>query len=110
MQNLVHIYENNNQLIEKFIISTLQRMHLDDASPKSYTKLKETLPSLELMYACDDHFIQTSANIAENLEEIEHIGKDRNYLVESCDFRTRFCVSEPYISGASGNLSGVSSR
>ena len=104
MQNLVHIYEQNSPLINKFIISTLHRLHFKDVSLSSYDKLHETLPSLELMYTCDEDLIQTSANISDGLEEPEHIGKDRNYLVESCDFKTRFCISEPYISGASGNL------
>lgn len=104
MQNLVHIYEQNSPLIKKFIISTLHRLHFKDVSLSTYDKLHNTLPSLELMYSCDEDLIQTSANIGDGLEEPEHIGKDRNYLVESCDFKTRFCISEPYISGASGNL------
>lgn len=104
MQNLVNIYEQNSPLINKFIISTLHRLHFKEVSLSSYDKLHDTLPSLELMYTCDEDLIQTSANISDGLEEPEHIGKDRNYLVESCDFKTRFCISEPYISGASGNL------
>ncbi len=104
MQNLVHIYEANSPLIKKFIISTLHRLHFKDVSPKSYRQLHNTLPSLELMYACDEELVQTSANISDAIEDIDHIGQDRSYLVESCDFKTRYCVSEPYISGASGYL------
>ncbi len=104
MQNLVHIYEQNSPLIEKFIISTLHRLEFEEVSAETYDKLHETLPSLELMYACDKELIQTSANVSNGLQEIEHVGKDRSYLLESCVFQTRFCISEPYISGASGNL------
>ncbi len=104
MQNLVNIYETNAPLIKKFIISTLHRIHFKDVNVKNYGMLHDTLPSLELMYACDKDLIQVSANIGDGFEEPEHIGRDRNYLVESCEFKTRFCISEPYISGASGNL------
>jgi len=104
MQSLVHIYEQNSKLIEKFIISTLQRVHFEDASTKTYNGLQETLPSLELMYACDDNLIQISPNIGDGLEEFEHIGRNRDYLMDGCNNDVRFCVSEPYISGASGNL------
>ncbi len=104
MQNLVNVYEQNRPLINKFIISTLHRLNFHDVSSDTYDKLHDTLPSLELMYACDNDLRQTSANFGDGFEESEHIGKDRNYLVESCEFKTRFCISEPYISGASGNL------
>ena len=82
MQNLAHIYEQNSPLIKKFIISTLHRHQFEDASTTIYDKLHETFPSFELMYACDEDLIQTSANFGDGLEEPEHIGKNRSYLVE----------------------------
>lgn len=104
MQQLVYLYEQNSQLIEKFIISTLTRLNFEETSLSTYKKLHETFPSLELMYECDENLVQTSANLGEGLEEIEHIGRKRDYLVDEKELNRRYFISDPYISSATGNL------
>jgi hypothetical protein len=48
MQNLVKIYNDNSELIEKFIISTLRRLHIEEVSKNSFDRMYDTFSSLEL--------------------------------------------------------------
>jgi hypothetical protein len=104
MQQLVKLYEQNRPLIEKFILSTLTRLNFEETTSETYKKLHETFPSLELMYECDENLIQTSANLGEDFEEIEHIGRRRDYLIDKKELEKRYFISDPYISSATGNL------
>jgi hypothetical protein len=104
MQQLVKLYEENRPLIEKFILSTLTRLNFEETTLETYKKLHETFPSLELMYECDKDLVQISANLGEDFEEIEHIGRKRDYLIEEKELSRRYFISDPYISSATGNL------
>lgn len=104
MQQLVKLYEQNRPLIEKFILSTLTRLNFEETTSETYKKLHETFPSLELMYKCDENLVQTSANLGEDFEEIEHIGRKRDYLIDKKELDKRYFISDPYISSATGNL------
>lgn len=104
MQQLVKLYEQNRPLIEKFILSTLTRLNFEETTSETYKKLHETFPSLELMYECDENLVQTSANLGEDFEEIEHIGRKRDYLIDKKELDKRYFISDPYISSATGNL------
>ena len=105
MNYLVQPYERNRQLIQKFIISTLRRLDLKQATSTTYKELSESFPSLELMYECNNDLIQISPNIGKDTEEIAQIGKKRHYLVEKGAFeKSDYFVSEPYISSATGRL------
>lgn len=104
MQHLVKTYNKNTQLIEKFIISTLRRLHIEDASRNSFDKLHDTFSSLELIYQCDNDLTQVSANFGGGIEEREHIGKNRDYLLNVEDITSTYYVSEPYISSTTGSL------
>ncbi|PHR56907.1 MAG: hypothetical protein COA44_07300 [Arcobacter sp.] len=104
MQDLVKIYNDNTHLIEKFLISTLKRLHIQKVSEESYEELHKTFSSLELMYECNDDLVQASANFGKNIEDLEHIGKNRDYLININDIKDSYYVSEPYISSTTGSL------
>jgi len=104
MQHLVQVYNENAELIEKFIISTLNRLHIEAATKKSFVKLHKTFASLELMYECNKDLIQVSSNFGIGLDEAEQIGKDRGYLFDKKDIDKPYYISEPYLSSATGNL------
>lgn len=104
MQNLVQLYEKNNSLIEKFIISTLKQVNLHHADSDAFRKLRLSFPSLELMYECDEKLIQVSPNIGEKLEDEDQIGKNRAYLCDVDKVQGSSYISEPYISSATGYL------
>lgn len=104
MQNLVRSYTSNAPLIEKFILTTLGRMSLKVLNVDLATRLFKTFPSLELLYKCDEGFIQNSPNIYVDREEGHHIGADRAYLVDEIALQKGYHISEPYISAATGFL------
>lgn len=104
MQHLVKLYEQNSNLIEKFIVSSLRRVHMDRIDNESYKLLRDSFPSLELLYVCDDNMIQTSANYGESGEDLTQIGKNRGYLIDNGSMTEDYYVTEPYISSATGML------
>jgi len=104
MQHLVKLYEQNRPLIERFIASTLKRAQLKTVTNSSYALLKESFPSLELIYACDKEMNQVSANLGDKIEDETRIGENRSYLLDPEKFDGEFFVTEPYISSVSGTL------
>jgi len=104
MQHLVQIYNENTELIEKFIISTLRRLHIEDVSKKSFEKLHNTFASLELMYSCNKDMVQTSSNFGLNGETTGHRGEKRDYLFNKDNMDEPYNISEAYISSATGSL------
>lgn len=104
MQNLVKSYTSNAALIEKFIINSLGRFSLKAFDTDLAKRLFKTFPSLELVYKCDEGFVQNSPNIYVDYEEGEHIGADRSYLVDENALEKGYHLSEPYISTATGYL------
>lgn len=104
MQNLVRSYAANAPLIEKFIITSLGRVSLKTFNVQLAERLYKTFPSLELIYQCDEGFVQNSPNIYIDREETHHAGADRAYLVDENTLEKGYQVSEPYISTATGHL------
>jgi len=104
MQHLVKLYEKNSHLINKFIVSSLRRLHMEEVNSESFKLLKEAFPSLELLYECDAELRQVSANYDEFGEDLGQIGKNRDYLLDISNMEGDFYVTEPYISSATGML------
>ncbi|MFA6143392.1 MAG: hypothetical protein WCW84_01890 [Sulfurimonas sp.] len=104
MQDLVKSYEANASLIQKFILSTLGNVSLKTLDVRLTERLYKTFPSLELLYKCDEGFVQNSPNIYADKEEMYHIGADRLYLVNEAEIQKGFYISDPYISTATGFL------
>jgi len=104
MQNLVRSYAANAPLIEKFILTSLGRVSLKTFNVQLAERLYKTFPSLELVYKCDEGFVQNSPNIYADREEGHHAGVDRTYLVDEVAIQKGHHVSEPYISTATGHL------
>lgn len=104
MQDLVKSYEANASLIQKFILSTLGNVSLKTLDVRLTERLYKTFPSLELLYKCDEGFVQNSPNIYADKEEHYHIGADRLYLVNEAEIQKGFYISDPYISTATGFL------
>jgi len=104
MQDLVRSYAANADLIQKFILSTLGNVSLKTLNVQLIERLYKTFPSLELLYMCDEGFVQNSPNIYTNREEHYHVGVDRVYLVNEKEIQKGYYISEPYISTATGFL------
>jgi len=106
MQENMITYKKNSSDIKNFLIETIFNLgSLLERENNSFKKLFKTLPSLELVYACNENMMQTSANIYRNKKSNLPIGRDRNYLLEKIKFNsTHIAISEPYISSATGEL------
>ena len=104
MQNLVSIYEENSKLIQKFIVSSLKRMHMNGFDEKVAEHLFSIFPNLELLYECDERFVQISENLSPSGRDKKKIGMDRSYLVDETAFTNEVYFHDPYISAATGNL------
>ncbi|HZF71713.1 hypothetical protein [Sulfuricurvum sp.] len=105
MQDLVRSYAANAPLIQKFILTTLGNVSLKTLNVQLVERLYKTFPSLELLYKCDEGFVQNSPNIySTSKEEHHHIGVDRSYLIDEVAIQKGFYISEPYISTATRHL------
>lgn len=104
MQNLVTIYEENAELIQKFIISSLKRISLSALDESVAGELFSIFPSLELLYECDEGFVQVSENFSPSGRAVVQAGIDRSYLVDAEALREGCYFHDPYISAATGSL------
>ncbi len=104
MQDLVKSYTANAPLFEKFILTTLGKVSLKTFDVQLAQRLFRTFPSLELVYKCDEGFVQNSPNIYAESEDHNEIGADRSYLVDEVAIQKGHYISEPYISTATGYL------
>jgi uncharacterized Tic20 family protein len=104
MQDLVRSYSANAPLIQKFILNTLGNVSLKHLNVQLIERLYKTFPSLELLYKCDEGFVQNSPNIYINREEHHHVGVDRSYLIDEVAIQKGHYISDPYISTATGFL------
>jgi hypothetical protein len=116
VKHLVKIYEDNYQMLERFISSTLLRLsNKNEIENIDIENMYKLFPSLELVYITDHSFVQTSPNIErDGVRKSEHVGVKRDYLLY--DFGTNvedkieitcvgdITIKEPYISANSGNV------
>ena len=100
MHELVDIYEQNKDLVQDFIVSSLKQV---DLMYDQYIKeLFDVFPSLELVYECDRDLIQNSENSYRHKTDMSAIGIDRSYIFKNRELDVFF--SKPYISTATGKL------
>ncbi len=104
MQDLVRTYNANSELISKSIINSLNKIDLQNIDEDIHKLLFTTFSCLELIYTSDDKYVQTSPNIYIDRLEEHHRGLERGYLVNRAKLQKRYCVSEPYISSATGSV------
>ncbi|MCW8821790.1 MAG: hypothetical protein OQK45_06160 [Sulfurovum sp.] len=105
MKEFINVYENNQEDIEKFIITTLKNNGsiLAEAS-SNYKKVFKTFPSMELAYVTDQDFNQCDANIFRNKTELSAKGQSRAYMsTKVMQKDDEFSISTPYISSATGH-------
>lgn len=100
MQDLVAVYNANKELIQKFILSSLEQIDLYNKQP--IDQLFSAFPSLELVYSCDDALVQNSPNYFRKSQDRTKEGISRSYLLKEQGVRYEF--SDPYISTATGKL------
>jgi len=110
MQHLVEVYEKNREMIEKFITSTLIRVHNNKLISTTQKELFKLFPSLELIYLTDSNLQQVSPNFEKKgKKDSSHIGADRDYLICNSEKSLKeqqsdITFKEPYISTTTGNL------
>jgi hypothetical protein len=104
MQNLVSIYEENADLIQKFILASIQRIGLVHLTEKNVKHIFAVFPSLELAYETDEGFAQTSANHSRHKKDSTAVGADRSYLIDESRLTGDYYFHEPYLSTTTGHL------
>jgi uncharacterized Tic20 family protein len=104
MQNLVSIYEENRDLIDRFIISSLRKVGLMQMNDHIKARLFSIFPNLELLYESDEGFVQVSPNYTRSGDDPSHIGIDRSYLIDERALQKGYYVHDPYISTTTGHL------
>ena len=104
MKEFINVYEENQEDIEKFIITTLKNTgSILSETSNNYKKIFQTFPSMELLYITDQDFNQTSPNIFRNKKDVSEEGKNRAYMSTKLMQKDEaFSISSPYISSATG--------
>lgn len=104
MKEFINVYGENQEDIEKFIITTLKNTgSILSESSKNYKKIFQTFPSMELLYITDQDFNQTSPNIFRNKKDESEEGKNRAYMSTKLIQKDEaFSISSPYLSSATG--------
>jgi hypothetical protein len=104
MKEFIEVYKENQEDIEKFIITTLKNTgSILSETSKNYKKIFQTFPSMELLYITDQDFNQTSPNIFRNKKDVSEEGKNRAYMsTKLMQKNEEFSISSPYISSATG--------
>ncbi|WP_373031103.1 hypothetical protein [Sulfurovum sp.] len=105
MKEFVKVYEENQEDIEKFIITTLKNNGSILAETSSnYKKVFQSFPSMELLYVTDQDFKQCGANIFRHKRDLSAKDKGRAYMrTKVMQKDDEFSVSPPYISSATGH-------
>ena len=104
MQNLVSIYTDNEKLIQKFILSSIQKVGIVHLNGKNVKHLFSVFPSLELAYETDEGFAQISPNFSHHKADSSAVGADRSYLIDESRLKGDYYFHEPYLSTTTGHL------
>jgi len=105
MKEFIKIYEDNQDDIEKFLLTTLKNTgSLLEASQTEYKKIFQTFPSMELAYITNADFVQESGNRYRRKVDLSVNGQNRAYLsTKFIEKEDDFLLSMPYISSATGH-------
>ncbi|MDM5263849.1 hypothetical protein PF327_06525 [Sulfurovum sp. XTW-4] len=105
MKEFIEVYQENQEDIEKFIMTTLRNNgSILTEKAKNYKKTFQTFPSMELLYITDKDFNQTSPNISRSKTDESEVGKNRSYMsTKVMQKDEEFSISTPYISSATGH-------
>ena len=104
MQNLVSTYNENADLIQKFILASIEKVGIVHLTNSNVKHLFSVFPSLELAYETDEGFVQTSPNYARGKLDQSAVGADRSYLIDEQKLRGDYYFHEPYLSTTTGHL------
>jgi len=104
MQNLVSIYDDNAELIKKFIIASIEKVGIVHLSNSNVKHLFSVFPSLELAYETDEGYAQTSPNYGRNKIDHAAAGADRSYLIDESRLIGDYYFHAPYLSTTTGHL------
>jgi len=104
VKEFIKIYEDNQEDIEKFIITTLKNNGSILAETSSnYKKVFKIFPSMELLYVTDLEYTQCAPNVFRNKTEVSAKGKSRSYLsTKVVQKEEDFSISTPYLSSTTG--------
>lgn len=104
MQNIVSIYNENADLIQRFILSSIRKLGISHLTDQNVKHLFNVFPSLELAYETDEGFAQISPNYRRIKSDRNAIGSDRSYLVNERALQGQYYFHEPYLSTTTGHL------
>ena len=105
MQEFMSIYEQHQDEVEKFILTTLKNHgSLHSQSLNNYRNIFQKFPSVELVYVTNLDFEQTTENFYRNKQDSSVKGMNRDYMnTRVLEKEESFSVSTPYISSATGH-------
>ncbi|MBT8349200.1 MAG: hypothetical protein HKP62_07130 [Sulfurovum sp.] len=105
MKDFIKVYDDNQEDIEKFIITTLKNNgSILGKTSNKYKKLFKTFPSMELIYITDQEFNQCDANFFRNKTDLSVKDTNRAYMhTKVMKKDDEFSISTPYISSATGH-------
>jgi hypothetical protein len=104
MQNLVSIYSENEDLIQKFILASIEKVGIVHLTKQNVKHLFTVFPSLELAYETDEGLVQTSPNYARGKSDQSAAGADRSYLIDEQKLTGDYFFHAPYLSTTTGHL------
>ena len=104
MQNLVSTYNDNAELIQKFILASIEKVGIVHLTNSNVKHLFSVFPSLELAYETDEGLVQTSPNYARSKNDPSAVGADRSYLIDENRLNTGYYFHAPYLSTTTGHL------
>lgn len=104
MQNIVSIYNDNADLIQRFILSSIRKLGISHLTDKNTKHLHNVFPSLELAYETDEGFTQVSPNYGYKGADKSAVGIDRSYLIDERTMHGQYYFHEPYLSTTTGHL------
>ena len=104
MKEFIKVYEENQEDIEKFVITTLKNNgSLLAETSSNYKKVFKTFPSMELLYVTDSEYTQCAPNVFRNKIEVSAKGKSRAYIsTKVVQKEEDFFISTPYLSATTG--------
>lgn len=105
MKEFIKVYEEHQEDIEKFIITTLKNNGSILAKASShYKKAFRMFPSMELIYVTDLDYVQNAPNVFRNKIEVSAKGQNRAYMsAKMLQKDDEFSMSTPYMNAATGH-------
>jgi len=104
MQNIIKIYEHNKDLLEKFLISSINKFAKQNMNEKNIKEWFEVLDCLDAVYQSDSNYIQSTSLYTRHSQTSQRKGDALKAISELKDETLSHAITKPYISSATKKL------